>query len=110
MTTAVISLKGRIHDYGPTLERAPEDVVYVGRALYRGGWRLPGHRLFNPYTVGGIRTRAQAITAYREHLLKRSDLLALIPELRGRTLACWCAPEACHAEVLAEFAEHPTTA
>ncbi|MGW3846899.1 DUF4326 domain-containing protein [Streptomyces fagopyri] len=109
MTTTVISLKGRIHDYGPTLEHAPTGVVYVGRTLYRGGWRLPGNPLFNPYNVGAIHTRDQAIDLYREHLLKRPDLLALIPELRGRTLACWCAPEACHADVLVEFAENPPT-
>ncbi|MGW7548702.1 DUF4326 domain-containing protein [Streptomyces sp. NPDC054770] len=25
----------------------------------------------------------------------------------GKTLACWCAPEPCHADVLAELAELP---
>jgi hypothetical protein len=28
-----------------------------------------------------------------------------VPELRGRTLACWCAPELCHGDVLAELAD-----
>lgn len=110
MTTTVISLKGRIHECAPALERAPADLVYVGRALYRGGWRLPGHRLFNPYTVGARHTREQALALYREHLLERPDLLALIPELAGKTLACWCAPEQCHAHVIAEFADDPDTA
>lgn len=109
MTTTVISLKGRIHDYGAALERSPADLVYIGRALHRGGWHLHGHKLFNPYTVGARHTRDQAIALYREHLLERPDLLALIPELRSKTLACWCAPEACHADVIAEFADTPPT-
>lgn len=33
------------------------------------------------------------------------ELLALVPELRGRALACWCAPEPCHGDVLAELAD-----
>ena len=42
---------------------------------------------------------------YREYLLGRADLLALLPELRGRRLGCWCAPEPCHAAVIAELAD-----
>ncbi|MDX2820370.1 DUF4326 domain-containing protein, partial [Streptomyces ipomoeae] len=30
---------------------------------------------------------------------------ALVPPLRGKTLACWCAPELCHADILAEPAD-----
>jgi len=26
-------------------------------------------------------------------------------ELRGRTIACWCKPEACHGDILAELAD-----
>ena len=37
--------------------------------------------------------------------LERPALLALLSELRGRTLACWCAPLLCHAGVLAELAD-----
>lgn len=39
------------------------------------------------------------------YLATRPDLLADLPTLRGQTLACWCAPLACHAEVLAAQAE-----
>jgi hypothetical protein len=28
-----------------------------------------------------------------------------VPALRGRVLACWCAPLLCHAEVLADLAD-----
>ena len=35
----------------------------------------------------------------------RPDLLARLGELRGKRLACWCAPKSCHGDVLAELAE-----
>ena len=43
---------------------------------------------------------------YREYLLARPDLLALLPGLRGRRLGCWCVPEPCHAQVIADLADH----
>ncbi|GGS97887.1 adenylosuccinate lyase [Streptomyces chromofuscus] len=110
MTTRVISLKGRMHDFGPRLERAPADVVYVGRRWTLGGWDLPRHPLYNPFVPDTATrkrdgTRAEVIALYRAYLLERPDLLDLVPDLRGRTLACWCAPQPCHADVLAELAE-----
>ena len=50
-------------------------------------------------------TRAEVIRRYADYLLTRPDLLADLPSLRGHTLACWCAPAPCHAEVLRDFAE-----
>ncbi|MEV2211876.1 DUF4326 domain-containing protein [Streptomyces sp. NPDC050997] len=108
--TRVINLRGRIHEYGPRLELAPDCVVYVGRRWTMGGWDLPRHPLYNPFaydTPARKRdgTRAEVMAAYRAYLLERPELLDLVPGLRGRTLACWCAPELCHAEVLAALAE-----
>jgi hypothetical protein len=28
-----------------------------------------------------------------------------VPALRGKTLACWCVPELCHGDILAELAD-----
>jgi Domain of unknown function (DUF4326) len=44
------------------------------------------------------------IAKYRQWLCDQPDLLAQLPELRGRDLVCWCAPEACHGDVLLELA------
>ncbi|MFJ5533270.1 DUF4326 domain-containing protein [Streptomyces sp. NPDC093261] len=112
MTTRVINLKGRLQDFGPRLEFAPSDVVYIGRRLVRGGWDLPQHPLFNPFQIDTAKkkhdgTRAEVMAKYREYLMARPDLLAQVPELRGRTLACWCAPELCHGDILAEVADKP---
>jgi hypothetical protein len=45
------------------------------------------------------------VARYREYLLSRPDLMALLPGLRGKRLGCWCAPEPGHAEVIAELAD-----
>lgn len=105
----MINLRGRIHDFGPRLENAPADVVYVSRRWTLGGWDLPRHPLYNPFahhTAAKRRddTRAGVMALYRAYLLERPGLLGLVPGLRDRTLACWCAPEMCHAQVLAEQA------
>jgi hypothetical protein len=110
VTTQVINVRGRIHEYGPRLEHAPDDLIYVGRRWTLGGWDLPRHPLYNPFAYDTPRrrrdgTRAEVMAKYRAYLSARPDLLALVPALRGRTLACWCAPQLCHAGVLAELAE-----
>jgi Domain of unknown function (DUF4326) len=97
--TTVVNLKGHRADAGFA------DVVYVGRALYRGGWQLATSPLANPYRPGRDGTREEVVAAYRVHLLGRPDLLALLPRLQGRRLGCWCAPLPCHADVIAELAD-----
>ncbi len=97
--TSVVNLKGHRDDPGFA------DVVYVGRAMHRGGWQLAASALANPFRVGRDGDRDETIAKYRGYLLGRPDLLALLPELRGRRLGCWCAPLSCHADVIAEVAE-----
>jgi len=97
--TTVVNLKGHRDDPGVA------DVVYVGRAMHRGGWRLPASPLACPFRPGRDGSREEVMARYREYLLGRPDLLALLPGLRGRRLGCWCAPLPCHAGVLAELAD-----
>jgi hypothetical protein len=99
--TTVVNLKGHRDD------PAYADVIYVGRPMHRGGWHLDGSALASPYRPGPDGTRDEVVTKYREYLLGRPDLLALLPALRGQRLGCWCLPERCHAEVIAEFADSP---
>ncbi|MFD7552498.1 DUF4326 domain-containing protein [Streptomyces sp. NPDC059578] len=99
--TTVVNLKGHRGD------PAYDDVVYVGRAMHRGGWHLAGSPLASPYRPGPDGSREEVLAQYREHLLSRPDLLALLPELRGHRLGCWCVPLPCHAQVIAELADAP---
>ncbi|WP_103349164.1 DUF4326 domain-containing protein [Amycolatopsis sp. CA-128772] len=100
MPATVVNLKGHRDD------PAYADVVYVGRAMHRGGRHLAGSRLASPFRPGPDGSREEVVARYREYLLARPDLLALLPELRGRRLGCWCVPEPCHAQVVAERADH----
>lgn len=108
VTTSVIALKGRIREYGPRLERAPQGLVYVGRRWTLGGWELSAHPLANPFSVQRYGSREAAVAAYTRLLLRRPDLVAQARKLRGATLGCWCAPDLCHAHVLAAIADGMT--
>ncbi len=99
--TTVVNLKGHRDD------PAYADIAYVGRPMHRGGWHLDGSPLANPFRLGPDGTRDEVVAKYREYLLGRPDLLALLPALRGQRLGCWCLPERCHAEVIAELADSP---
>ena len=37
--------------------------------------------------------------------MNRFDLLAQLHTLKGKRLACWCKPKACHGDVLAKLAD-----
>lgn len=107
MITETVCLKGRKSEFGPSLELAPaRDVVYVGRSMHQGGWRLPASPFANPYKVQQVGGAAEAVRLYREWLRGRPDLVAAAREkLRGKRLACWCPSGPCHARVLAQIAE-----
>lgn len=58
----------------------------------------------NPFVIGVDGNRTEVIAKYRAYLLSRPDLMAQLPELRGKVLGCWCKPSICHGDVLAELA------
>lgn len=69
--------------------------VYIGRPSKWG----------NPFEIGKDGTRAEVIAKYREWLLSQPELVAEAKrELRGKVLGCWCVPNDCHGDVLAEVA------
>lgn len=76
----------------------PADAVYVGRPTKWG----------NPFVVDRDGTREEVIAEYREWLLHNMHSPVQdgreLEELRGKDLVCWCAPKACHADVLMEVA------
>jgi hypothetical protein len=78
-------------------KRTPHD-VYIGRPSKWG----------NPFVIGRDGTRPQVIERYERWLLGQPALLAALPELTGKTLGCWCAPQACHCDVLARLADQPS--
>jgi hypothetical protein len=97
------------------LGAAPKPYVYVGRAM-KGIPASPLGNPFRPNHEGDAieRFRVWLRDAYRAELAGRATLAQAeaVAELRrlaelfreeGRlTLACWCSPEPCHADVIAE--------
>lgn len=77
--------------------------IYIGRACNMGGWKLPKSKWHNPYTVREAGSATEAVALYKEYIMKSPTLLRDLPELRGKTLGCWCKPGPCHGDVLVEL-------
>ena len=75
--------------------------VYIGRS----GQGLVS-KWGNPFRIGKDGDRDTVISKYRDLLwsrikdgkIKQSDLLSL----KGKTLGCFCKPQSCHGDVIAE--------
>jgi hypothetical protein len=84
--------------------------VYIGRACYG----FPGSKWGNPFRLPkGYDVTAdpdRILARYEEYVRSRADLMAALPELRGKVLGCWCAPRPCHGDVLLRLATEGGTA
>jgi len=111
-----------------TQDVVPQSVVVRQISHYRTkGWRMPPNTVYvgrgtkygNPYRVGddGI---PNAETAKWKYLLFLAgggrysvmrERVGDVGKLRGKNLACWCAPgEPCHADMLLEIANQTQSA
>lgn len=75
-------------------KRLPYD-IYIGRPSKWG----------NPYAIGIDGTRDEVIDKYEQWLKIQPDLMAAIPELKGKVLGCWCDPKHCHGHIFAALAD-----
>jgi hypothetical protein len=73
--------------------------LYIGRRQWCGKELFEASPWANPFSVKKWR-REGAIKRYEQKLRTKPELLARLPELEGKILACWCKPEACHGDVL----------
>lgn len=82
--------------------------IYIGRPSKFG----------NPFIIGKDGSRDEVISKFREWIYtgnnfgnadaeewKREWILSSLKSLEGKTLGCWCAPNACHGDVLKELFE-----
>ena len=86
--------------YGIVVNRHDTEVydVYIGRPS----------RFGNPYVIPRDGDRRMVLARYRIYLAEQmandpqftEDVLAL----KGKVLCCWCAPQACHGDILLEVA------
>jgi hypothetical protein len=79
--------------------KCPADAVYVGRPSLFG----------NPFIIPEHGTREEVIHMFEIHARKKIAhdpvFRRLVTSLHERELVCWCAPKACHADVLVKLAE-----
>ena len=74
--------------------------VYIGRP---SKWGNPYSHLLGKGQFH-VPTIAEAIEKYEDYLYSSEYLLSQIHTLKGKTLGCWCAPNACHGDILWKFA------
>ena len=73
---------------------APPGAVYIGRPTKWG----------NPFVIGRNGTREDVISKYEDWVVTQPELMQALHELRGKDLVCFCAPQACHGDVLLRLA------
>ena len=102
MTTIINIKKDNLKKYGyRDLQHWLEDPnhVYIGRNM---SFYVPGaiqSKWANPFSAKKY-GREKCIKMYRKYLMENTELMASLKELRGKTLGCWCKPEACHGDIL----------
>lgn len=93
--------------------RTTKDGVYIGRAMPRQG--LKASPLGNPYRLDEGEDRSVPIEQYRRRLLaflqhdtaerREIERLTELARAGDLVLLCWCAPLACHGDVVKEIIE-----
>ena len=69
--------------------------VYIGRPSKWG----------NPFVIGADGSRAEVVRKFEEYLKSNPMLMeAAKKELKGKDLVCFCAPLACHGDILSRIA------
>lgn len=115
---AVLNIKTLSPDIQDAIcRKEATDYVYVGRYCSSPKFSLPASKLANPFKIGTDCSRPDSVRQYKQWLWEQikeylktqspspavRELLKLIEKkLAGEEfdLVCWCAPEACHADVI----------
>lgn len=83
--------------YNKYHQNVPEGAVYIGRPSMYG----------NPFEIGRDGTREEVVETYRDYVENNPELITLIQQnLREKDLVCFCAPKACHGDILLEIANN----
>ena len=75
-------------------KRSSATQLYIGRPSKWG----------NPFVIGRDGSRADVIAKYRAWIVTQPAPMKALDELRGRDLVCFCAPLACHGDLLLRLA------
>ena len=96
---------------------ADENNVYIGRKGIvfvpndtgeKERWPKINSKWCNPYNLKEY-SRDECIDKYRTYIerkIKNNEItIDELKDLSGKTLGCWCKPEACHGDVIVEMFE-----
>lgn len=76
--------------------------VYIGR--FNKTYNVEQSIWANPFVIGKDGSREEVIEKYRLWINSQPELLKKLPEIKGKTLACWCSPTYdCHGRILEEL-------
>lgn len=82
------------------------DIVYIGRGSI---WGNPYSHKDGTKAAHRVATRDEAVEAYRKRLWflirEKAVTKEMLIALDGKRLACYCAPQACHGDVLVKAIE-----
>jgi hypothetical protein len=71
--------------------------VYIGRPSLFG----------NPFKIGRDRDRDQVIKKFKDYFYRRLEVDSTfkrgVLNLKGCRLGCYCKPDACHGDIIAEY-------
>jgi hypothetical protein len=79
-----------------------DNCVYIGRG---SKWGNPFSHLSISKAQYKVKTRKEAIEAYQKWIRTQPHLMESLHELIGKTLLCFCKPQSCHGDVLADLVE-----
>lgn len=85
------------------LYKDPYD-VYIGRP-----GRNQSGPFGNPYTIGPDGDRDEVLRKFRDYFYERlrvdSIFWGQVSSLQGKTLGCFCKPQDCHGDIIAEYVD-----
>lgn len=92
-----------LHDF---LDKGNGNHMYVGRDMAQYVPGAVGSKWRNPYTLKAYGNDAgKVVSLYKDYVRRTPALYNSLRELEGKTLACWCHPDPCHATALKELYE-----
>lgn len=98
----VVCIKGKKDTWGNN----PND-LYIGRAIYMGGWKLAQSKWQNPFKIKDYNNDVDLVLRlYRDSVEKNPALINDLQQLTGQRLGCWCkvkGHEPCHGDILVEL-------
>lgn len=79
--------------------------VYIGRS------KRPSDGVFgNPFEIGKDGDRETVLKRFRHYFYERlkfdREFKKQVEALRGKILGCFCVPEQCHGEIIAEYIDN----